>query len=133
MNVQRRRKTYLDECELPILSARRRGPVKGHVLVVDDDQPNRELLTGILEGEGIRVSTADDGRDALRAFAGQKPDMVLLDVQMPYLNGFEVCRILKSDPDARLTPVVLVTAFNALEHRIQGHEAGADGFLSKPI
>src|SRR2546422_3939236 len=105
----------------------------GKILVVDDDAANRELLQETLIAEGLEVVTAPDGRSSLEEFARLKPDLVLLDVNMPFLDGFEVCRRLKHNPDTRLTPVVLVTGLSATEDRVRGIKAGADGFLSKPV
>jgi putative two-component system response regulator len=107
--------------------------MSGKILVVDDDAANRELLEEVLVAEGLEVVTAPDGRSSLQEFARLKPDLVLLDVNMPFLDGFEVCRRLKRDPDTRLTPIVLVTALSATEDRVRGIKAGADGFLSKPL
>jgi len=105
----------------------------GKILVVDDDAVNRELLGEFLQAEGLEVVTAPDGRRSLQEFARVKPDLVLLDINMPFLDGFEVCCRLKSNPDTRLTPVVLVTALTATADRVKGIKAGADGFLSKPF
>lgn len=105
----------------------------GKVLVVDDDAVNRELLQEFLAAEGLEVVSAPDGRSSLEEFSRLKPDLVLLDVNMPFLDGFEVCRRLKSDSETRLTPVVLVTALSATADRVRGIKAGADGFLSKPV
>jgi putative two-component system response regulator len=105
----------------------------GKILVVDDDAVNRELLQELLLAEGLEVVTAPDGRSCLEEFARTKPDMVLLDVSMPFVDGFQVCRCLKSNSETRLTPVVLVTALTATEDRVRGIQAGADGFLSKPV
>jgi putative two-component system response regulator len=105
----------------------------GKILVVDDDTANRELLQEFLAAEGLEVMTAVDGRSSLAEFVRFKPDLVLLDVNMPFVDGFEVCRRLKSSPETRLTPVVLVTALSATEDRVKGIKAGADGFLSKPF
>jgi putative two-component system response regulator len=107
--------------------------VAGKILVVDDDAANRELLQEFLAAEGLEVLTAPDGRSSLLEFSRSKPDLVLLDVNMPFVDGFEVCRRLKGNPETRLTPVVLVTALSATEDRVQGIKAGADGFLSKPF
>ncbi len=103
------------------------------ILVVDDDATNRELLQEFLVAEGWEVVTAPDGRQSLEDLARLKPDLVLLDVNMPFMDGFEVCRRVKSNPETRLTPVVLVTALSATEDRVRGIKAGADGFLSKPV
>jgi putative two-component system response regulator len=105
----------------------------GKILVVDDDAANRELLQESLVAEGLEVVTAPDGRSSLEEFARVKPDLVLLDVNMPFLDGFEVCRRLKSNPETRLTPVVLVTGLTGREDRVRGIKSGADGFLSKPV
>ena len=105
----------------------------GTILIVDDDAAYRKLMVGLLRTQGFEVVTASDGEDALTEFARHEPDLVLLDVDMPRLNGFEVCRKLKQKPESRLTPVVLVTGLAATEDRIRGLEAGADDFLSKPV
>lgn len=103
------------------------------ILIVDDDAASRELLESVLEQSGFKVACAEDGRQALGEFERTRPDLVLLDVQMPYPDGFEVCRKLKSNPRTRLIPVVLVTALSATEDRVRGLESGADDFLSKPV
>jgi len=103
------------------------------VLVVDDEPANRELLIELLEPQGYKTATADDGQAALEEFARNQPDLVLLDIMMPRVDGVEVCRRLKGNPESRLTPIVLVTALSAKEDRVRGIEAGADDFLNKPV
>jgi putative two-component system response regulator len=103
------------------------------VLVVDDDAANRELLVELLTAEGLESVTAVDGEACLDEFFRIHPDLVLLDVEMPKLDGFSVCRRLKAEATTRLTPVVLVTARSAVEDRVRGIEAGADDFLTKPV
>lgn len=105
----------------------------GRILVVDDTQANVELLEGLLTREGYTVQTAADGEAALESIRRDPPDLVLLDVMMPKLDGFEVCRRLKQDPATRLTPVVLITALQEREDKIHGINAGADDFLTKPV
>jgi len=102
------------------------------ILVVDDDALIRQFLEDQLTGEGYLVSTARDGEEALAKVAADSPDLILLDVMMPKVDGFEVCRRLKSDERTILIPVVMVTALTATDQRIKGIEAGADDFLSKP-
>jgi putative two-component system response regulator len=105
---------------------------RSHILVVDDIPLNRQFLKDELEDEGYLVSTAEDGEQALAIVADNPPDLILLDVMMPKLDGFEVCRRLKSDERTILIPVVMVTALTATQERIKGIEVGADDFLSKP-
>jgi putative two-component system response regulator len=107
--------------------------VAATVLVADDQETNRTLLEEILTIEGLQVISATDGADAWGKFMRYRPDIVLLDVVMPVVNGFELCRKIKQDPDSRLTPVILITGLSAVEDRVQGIEAGADDFLTRPI
>src|SRR5580698_1109315 len=105
----------------------------GSILAVDDQQVNLDLLIRLLSNHGYQVETAHDGEAALIAIERLPPDLVLLDVQLPGIDGFEVCRRIKQNPVTRLIPVVLVTGLNAREHKIRGIDAGADDFLSKPF
>ena len=105
----------------------------GTVLVVDDVAGNRRLLESLLGPGGHTVRTACDGDEAVRAVRDAPPDLVLMDVMMPRLDGFMACRAIKHDPRLCLTPVVLVTALNDTASRIRGIEAGADDFISKPF
>src|SRR5262249_29580270 len=103
------------------------------ILVVDDLPENREILTGLLEPEGYTVLTAKDGQEALERALADPPDLILMDVSMPRMTGFEACRRLKADERTRLVPLVLVTGLVAREDRIQGIAAGCDDFLTKPV
>jgi putative two-component system response regulator len=103
------------------------------VLVVEDDHVNRKLLLRMLHAQGYDTKTAEDGESALAAIAAAPPDLVLLDVGLPGIDGFEVCRRIKHASPTRLIPVVLVTGMGAREHRIAGIHAGADDFVTKPF
>ncbi|HEU4402150.1 MAG TPA: response regulator [Candidatus Polarisedimenticolia bacterium] len=109
------------------------GEHKAPILVVDDDQRNVRLMESILKANGYAVVKAYDGEEALRVVESDKPDLILLDVMMPRMSGFEVCQSLKGRYQTRLLPIIMVTALNALEDKIQALEFGADDFLSKPI
>jgi putative two-component system response regulator len=102
------------------------------VLVVDDDAAIRHLFGRWLAAQGYTVAAVKDGNAALEAVKKDSPDVVILDIAMPGLNGVEVCRRIKSDPATRLTPVILVSAVDGIEDRVAGLAAGADDFLSKP-
>jgi signal transduction histidine kinase len=103
------------------------------ILVVDDDPRNVRLMESILKTSGYAVITAEDGEQALEAVARHRPDAVLLDVMMPGVSGFEVCKKLRGQYETRLLPIIMVTALNALEEKVQALETGADDFLSKPV
>jgi putative two-component system response regulator len=109
------------------------APAGGSILVVDDVAANARLLERHLTGGGHRVSFAHDGVEALELVARDHPDLVLMDVMMPLLDGFETCRLLKNDPATRLVPVILVTALSDSSDRVRGLEVGADDFVSKPV
>jgi class 3 adenylate cyclase len=104
-----------------------------HILVVDDDQRNARLMQMVLRSEGYNTSTALSGSDALLLLAQQQVDLIVLDVMMPGMSGFEVCRRVRSSPDTHFLPVILVTALADVSDRVEGIEAGADDFISKPF
>src|SRR5439155_24054417 len=108
-------------------------PSIGRILVVDDVGGNVSLITALLCRDGYLVSSATNGHDALKAVARDHPDLVLMDVRMPGLDGFDACEALKTNPATRLIPVVLMTAQQDTEDRIRGIEAGADDFITKPF
>jgi two-component system cell cycle response regulator len=105
----------------------------GLVLVVDDVPANVKLLEAKLTNEYYDVITAKDGYEAIQQTKARKPDLILLDVMMPGIDGFETCRQLKQDPEVSHIPVVMVTALSEPSDRVQGLEAGADDFITKPI
>ena len=103
------------------------------VLVVDDNQQNRELLQAYLEDVDCRAIPARDGHEALEILAKEPPDLILLDVMMPRMSGFEVCRRIKNDPKTSDIPVIMVTALNEFGDIERGIDSGTDDFLSKPV
>jgi putative two-component system response regulator len=103
------------------------------ILVVDDHPSSRMTAVALLSVEGYEVLEADSGMAALNCVVAADPDLILLDVMMPGMDGFEVCRRLKQDEQTRLTPVVFVTALNDRRARLRGIEAGGDDFLTKPF
>jgi signal transduction histidine kinase len=105
----------------------------GTILVVDDDPRNVRLVESMLKPSGYAILPAYDGREALRLVENGRPDLLLLDVMMPELSGFDLCTLLRARHETRLLPILMVTALNALEDKVRGLEVGADDFLSKPI
>jgi len=103
------------------------------ILVVDDTPANAKLLADLLTHKGYQVATAASGEEGLKRLAEQRPDLVLLDIMMPGMNGYEVCRAIRADPAHGVLPVVMVTSLDPMQERIKGLEAGADDFLTKPI
>ncbi len=109
---------------------RQKRPV---VLVVDDNRQNRELLQAYLEDVDCRTVPANDGLEALEILAKAPPDLILLDVMMPKMSGFEVCKRIKNDPKTTDIPVIMVTALNEFGDIERGIDSGTDDFLSKPV
>jgi len=103
------------------------------ILVVDDTPANVKLLVDVLTAKGFDVTAAVNGQEALDKVAQNPPDLILLDIMMPGLSGYDVCRKLRENPDTALLPVVLCTSLDPQQERIKGIEAGADDFLTKPI
>ena len=103
------------------------------VLVVDDNAQNLELLVAYLDSLDCKVVTASDGIEALDEIGQDCPDLILLDIMMPRMSGYELCRKLKSDPKTREIPVIMVTALTELGDIERGVESGTDDFISKPV
>src|SRR5712692_4326934 len=108
-------------------------PITGTVLVADDQAANRELLEELLTPQGCKVVSVPDGAAALEELTRTQFDLVLLDVMMPHLNGFEVCEKIKNNPDTYLIPVIMITALSDKQDRIEGIKVGADDFLTRPV
>jgi CheY-like chemotaxis protein len=111
----------------------RAPPRKARVLIADDNEPNRELLEVYLAGVDCEIATAIDGADTLAKVGAFGPDVLLLDVMMPKLSGFEVCQRLKSDAATSPIMILMVTALGELGDIERAVEAGTDDFLSKPV
>jgi len=108
------------------------GQLRSRVLVVEDDVANRALLTHMLTRAGYEAIAVADGRDGLRAALDDKPDLLLLDVELPGMNGFDICRALRADPRTVALPIILLTGRGAIGDVVAGLDAGADDFLRKP-
>jgi two-component system, OmpR family, alkaline phosphatase synthesis response regulator PhoP len=103
------------------------------VLIVDDNPQNVELLQAFLESLNVKIVTATDGVDALDKVVAHNPDLILLDVMMPKMSGFQVCKKLKTDPKTKDIQILMVTALNELGDIEQASECGTDDFVSKPV
>src|ERR1700681_2991639 len=108
-------------------------PITGTILVADDQAANRELLEELLTAQGYKVITVPDGAAAVEELTRTEVDLVLLDVMMPRLNGFEACEKIKNNPDTYLIPVIMITALSDKQDRLEGIKVGADDFLSRPV
>ena len=108
-------------------------PITGTILVADDQSSNRELLEELLTTQGFKVIAVPDGAAALEELTRVQADLVLLDVMMPRMNGFEACEKIKSNPDTYLIPVIMITALSDKHDRLEGIRVGADDFLSRPV
>lgn len=103
------------------------------ILVIDDDAINIELLKMLLESANYRLLEASNGKEALEIVMDTLPDLILLDVMMPGIDGYETCRIFKQNIRTRMIPIIMVTALKKADHKVKALKAGADDFISKPI
>jgi DNA-binding response OmpR family regulator len=106
---------------------------RGKILVVDDTEPNLRLLRALLTGAGYEVVTAGSGTEGIAAAARERPDLILLDIMMPDLTGFEVCQRLRAAPETRQTPLVFLTALHEMEDHMRAVDVGGDDVVTKPI
>jgi len=109
------------------------GEQKYTIFAVDDNENNLKILKMILEKEGYLVETLHDGTRAISLINEKRPDLILLDVLMPGVDGFEICRAIKENEATKRTPIIIISALNQLDDKIKGIELGADEFLTKPI
>lgn len=103
------------------------------ILVVEDNKSQREMIKGLLEGSGLRVAEATDGVEALEQIEGHRPDLIVLDIVMPRMNGYEVCRRIKADPKTQAVPVVMCSSKGEEFDRYWGMKQGADAYIAKPF
>jgi diguanylate cyclase (GGDEF)-like protein len=104
-----------------------------YIVYADDHRDMREMVRAVLTASGHEVGLAEDGQTALAAIHAREPDLLILDVMMPGLNGFEVCKAVKSNPFSARIPVLMLTAESQIERKVDGYEAGADDYLAKPF
>ncbi|MGD9009890.1 MAG: response regulator, partial [Desulfobacteraceae bacterium] len=104
-----------------------------NILIVDDTLDSLELLGRILEAQGYRVRPAPNGRLALKSVSARLPDLILLDVKMPEMDGYEVCRRLKSNEKSRNVPVIFISAHGEMAKKVEGFKAGGVDFITKPF
>ena len=100
---------------------------------MDDEEPNLKILINYLLSEGYDIDTAVNGEEAVRKSKDNMPDLIILDIMMPVMDGYEACRLIKADPETKNIPIIMVTALHDRESKLKGLEAGANDFLSKPI
>ena len=108
-------------------------PDRQEILIVEDTPTSLQFLTRVLTGQGYRVRPATDGPLALQSVAAKLPDLILLDVRMPDMDGYEVCRRLKSDERCRKVPVIFISALNDLSEKVEGFRAGGVDYITKPF
>jgi two-component system cell cycle response regulator len=104
-----------------------------HILLVDDNEQNLELLEAYLDDLHGTTQTAPDGLEALKAIERRRPDLILLDVMMPRMSGFQLCKRLKADPATKSIKIIMVTALNEVSDMERAADVGADAFLTKPV
>jgi len=103
------------------------------ILIADDNENIRDALTYLLQDEGFQLWIANDGADALKKVREVHPDILLLDIMMPEMNGYDVCRTIKSDPDLKKTYIIMLTAKGQMKEQEHGKEVGADEYIVKPF
>lgn len=108
-------------------------PAQQEILVVEDTQDSLRLLADILTKQGYRVRPAADGGLALKSVAAKAPDLILLDVNMPGMDGYEVCRRLKADEQSRRVPIIFISAHSETEQKVKGFDAGGVDYITKPF
>ena len=103
-----------------------------HILVVEDQEDNRQILRDLLGNAGYELTEAENGEEAIAAVAKRRPDLILMDIQLPVLDGYEATRRIKADPSLRKIPIIAVTSYALSGDEYKGQEAGCDGYVTKP-
>ena len=106
---------------------------KSRILIVDDDRDILDITHDFLEAQGYKVLLAGSGKEALKKTRASKPNLILLDVMMPRMDGFWLCRVMKSDPELQNIPIIFLTAKDDAQSRIEGQKSGGDDYLTKPF
>ena len=106
---------------------------KSNILIVDDERFNLTLLSETLSQQGYHVEMANDGEQALTAISNSKPDLILLDILMPGMDGYEVCKRIKSDPETKHIPVLFISVMDEADNKVKAFECGAADYISKPF
>lgn len=109
------------------------NPQQKRILIIDDDAMNREVMEAFLMIENYDVGLAHDGRRGIQMATQWRPDLIILDVRMPDMSGYEVCEFLKNQADTQHIPIMITTGFDAKEDRLRGETVGADDFLTRPF
>ena len=108
-------------------------PIIGKILIADDNEQNRELLEAYLSGDGHSILMAADGQETIDVATADQPDLILLDIMMPKMSGYEVCQKLRAEESTKQIPILMVTALKEMGDIEKAVDAGADDFLSKPV
>ena len=109
------------------------GPITGRILIADDNEQNRELLEAYLSDEGHEIIMSEDGQQTLEKARSESPDLILLDIMMPKMSGYEVCQLIRSTDETQRIPILMVTALRDSGDIEKAVAAGADDFLTKPV
>jgi two-component system cell cycle response regulator DivK len=106
--------------------------MNGHILVVEDQEDNRQILRDLLGNAGYELTEAENGEEAIAAVARRRPDLILMDIQLPVMDGYEATRRIRTNPDLKSVPIIAVTSYSLAGDESKALAAGCDGYVSKP-